>query len=118
MNLDDALKAHADWKVKLRLAIRDQQKLDAATLSSDNACAFGKWLHGEARTQYGKLRSYAVCLEKHAAFHKEAGKVATLINAGQFDKATAALEGGTPYAATSSAVGGAILGLRKETAPA
>ena len=116
MNLDDALKAHGDWKVKLRTAIRDRQQIDAATLARDNACPFGQWLHGGAKTQYGKLKSYANCLDKHAAFHREAGKVAAAINAGRFAEAEKMLDGGTPYAFASSAVGGAILGLRKEAA--
>ncbi|MBL8324834.1 MAG: CZB domain-containing protein [Rubrivivax sp.] len=116
MNLDDAIKAHGEWKLKLRRAIQDRQQLDAASISRDNVCPFGQWLHGAAKTQYGRLRTYSACVEKHAAFHREAGRVAQTINAGEYAVAEKMLDGGTPYAAASSAIGGAILGLRKEVA--
>jgi methyl-accepting chemotaxis protein len=116
MNLDDAIKAHSEWKVRLRTAMHNRQTLDAAAIARDDACALGQWLHGPAKSEYGRLRSYAVCVEKHAAFHREAGRVAATINAGDYGKAETMLAGGTPYAAASSAIGGAVLGLRKEAA--
>lgn len=116
MNLDDAIKAHAEWKLKLRTAMRDRQTLDAAAIARDDVCTFGKWLHGSAKGEYGRLRSYAACVEKHATFHREAARVAATINAGDYVKAESMLAGGTPYAAASSAIGGAVLGLRKEAA--
>ncbi|RQO57316.1 chemotaxis protein [Paucibacter sp. KBW04] len=114
MDLDNAIKVHGEWKLKLRTAISAKEQLDAPSIAADNVCPFGKWLHGPARNQYGHLKSYATCLERHKLFHLEAGKVATAINAGKYQEATAMLDGGTPYASASSAVGGAILGLRKE----
>lgn len=116
MDLNQAGTAHAEWKVKLRMAIAKKEQLDAATIGTDNACALGKWLHGAAKSQYGTLRSYADCVARHAAFHREAGAVARSINARDYAKAEAMLGGGTPYAAASSAVGSAILGLKKEAA--
>ena len=114
MDLDKALQAHGEWKLKLRSAIAKKEQLDAKTIGADNCCPLGKWLHGEARTQYAKLKSYGTCVAKHADFHREAGRVAATINQGKYTEAEAMLAGGTPYAAASSAVGGAILGLKKE----
>ncbi|HUN92877.1 MAG TPA: CZB domain-containing protein [Burkholderiaceae bacterium] len=114
MDLNSAIEAHGQWKVKFRTAIRSKEKLDAATISRDNACALGQWLHGEAKGKYAALKSYGSCVDKHAAFHREAGKVAEAINAGKFDEAEKMLAGATPYASASSAVGGAIVGLQKE----
>lgn len=116
MDLDNAGQAHSEWKVKLRMAIAKQETLDAATISLDHCCALGKWLHGEAKGRYGSLPAYRDCLSKHAAFHREAGAVAQAINQKEFARATAMLEGGTPYASASSAVGSAILGLKKAAA--
>jgi methyl-accepting chemotaxis protein len=113
MDLNTAHQAHSDWKIKLRLAITKKEQLDADTISKDNCCAFGKWLHGEAASAYGRLPGYKDCLGKHAAFHKEAGAVARTINTGQYAKAEAMLGAGTPYAMASKAVGSAILGLKK-----
>jgi len=116
MDLNQAGAAHAEWKVKLRMAIAKQEQLDAATIGTDNACALGKWLHGAAKAQYSGLRTFGDCVAKHAAFHREAGAVARCINARDYAKAETMLGGGTPYAAASSAVGSAILGLKKEAA--
>ncbi len=116
MDLNQASQAHSEWKVKLRLAIAKAEQLDAATIAQDNQCALGKWLHGEAKAQYGKLRSYADCVGKHAAFHREAASVARVINAKDYPKAEAMLAAGTAYASATGAVSSAILGLKKEAA--
>jgi methyl-accepting chemotaxis protein len=114
MDLDKALQAHAEWKLKLRTAIQKKDQLDAMSISSDNACPLGKWLHSEAKAAYSGLASYGACVDKHAAFHREAGKVATAINGAKYAEAEAMLASGTPYGNASNAVGMAVLGLRKE----
>jgi methyl-accepting chemotaxis protein len=116
MDLTQASQAHSEWKVKLRMAITKKEQLDATTISQDNCCALGKWLHGDAKSKYSSLASYRDCVGKHANFHREAASVARTINAKDYAKAEAMLGGGTPYAATSSAVISAILGLKKEAA--
>jgi len=116
MDLDKAGHAHAEWKVKLRVAISKQEKLDAATIAKDNCCPLGQWLHGDAKSRYGSHPAYRDCVPKHAAFHREAGAVALAINAQEYARATGMLEAGTAYAAASSAVGSSILGLKKAAA--
>lgn len=114
MDLDSAIKAHGEWKVKFRAAIQGKQQLDAASVSKDNLCPLGQWLHGEAKAKYSGLKSYARCVHDHAAFHAEAGKVAAAINAARYAEAETMIASSTPYANVSSAVGVAILALRKE----
>lgn len=116
MDLDQAITKHAEWKTKFRTAITKQEALDAATISKDNCCEIGKWLHGEAAAKYSKLPSLKDCISKHAVFHAEAGKVAQAINAKKYKEATAMIDNGTPYAAASSAVAVAIMHLKKEAA--
>ncbi len=113
MDLDNAIGKHAEWKVKLRAAITKKETMDAATIAKDNACELGQWLHGEAKTKYGQTASHAECLAKHAAFHAEAGKVASAINAKRYDDAEAMLALGSGFATASSAVGMAIMQLKK-----
>ena len=55
MDLNEAIQAHSEWKMKLRSAIQSRTQLDAATIARDDCCALGKWLHGESRAQYGRL---------------------------------------------------------------
>jgi methyl-accepting chemotaxis protein len=115
MDLDSAIGKHAEWKMKFRNAISKQEQMDAATIAKDNCCDLGKWLHGEAKTSFSRLASYAECVKKHAAFHVEAGKVATAINAKKYAEAEAMIGGGTIYAQASSAFGVATMQFKKET---
>lgn len=114
MDLNQAIEKHAEWKVKFRNAITKKESMDADTISKDNCCELGKWLHGDAKARYGALHSYAECVSKHAAFHVEAGKIARIINAKQYEQAEQMLNGGNGYAHASSAVGVAINHLKKE----
>jgi hypothetical protein len=114
MDLDQAGQVHNEWKVKLRMAIAKEEPLDAAEISADNRCSLGKWLHGEAKRQFGGLTSYAECLSKHAAFHQEAEKVAQNINAKNFAQAKAMLAANTPYALAANNFIIALGLLRKE----
>ena len=114
MDLVSAIAKHTEWKTKFRGAITKKEQMDVATISKDNCCELGKWLHGEGKTQYGRLASHAECMQKHAAFHVEAGKVASAINAKKYTEAEAMLGGGTSYSQISSDVGVAISRLKKE----
>ncbi len=116
MDLDNAIQAHAEWKVKLRAAIAKKEKMDAAKLGRDDNCSLGQWLHGEGKGAYGRLASYSRCVEEHAKFHRCAGEVARTINAGKLTQAEAMLATGTPYAGASSAVAMAVMALKKEAA--
>jgi aerotaxis receptor len=112
IDLGSAVKAHADWKLKLRNAATQQDSLDAATISRDNCCVLGKWLHGTGRPGYGHLPQFASLIGAHAEFHRQAGNVANTINDGRFDQALAMISGGTPFNEASSSVVVAIRKLR------
>jgi hypothetical protein len=114
MDLGHALTRHAEWKLTFRAAIARRLAVDADAVAADRCCELGRWLHGDANARYARLGTYAACVTRHAAFHVEAGKVARTINARQYAEAEAMLGAGTPYAAASSAVGAAIIGLKKE----
>jgi methyl-accepting chemotaxis protein len=114
IDLDKALEKHSEWKVKLRAAISKHEEMDVITISKDNCCDFGKWLHGNAKSQLGHRASYSECLSKHAAFHVEAGKIAAVINAKKFSEAQAMLGTGSAFVSASTAVGVAIMRLKKD----
>lgn len=114
MNLDNAVQTHAQWKTKLRSAISKHEQLDLVTLSRDDCCELGQWLHGEGKLSFGRLTSHADCIRKHLTFHSEVTKVARAVNAKQFDTAEDMLNAGTPYAKASSALSVSFLQLRKE----
>lgn len=113
MNLDTAVQTHAQWKTKLRTAISKREQMDLITLSRDDCCELGIWLHGEGQAHYGHHRSHGDCIHKHLVFHAEVTKVARAVNAQQFTAAEAMLDAGTPYAKASSALSVSFMQLRK-----
>jgi methyl-accepting chemotaxis protein len=113
MDLDQAIAAHADWKVKLRMAIQNKETLDAAQVSADDRCMLGQWLHGEARAKFAGKAEYADCVAKHATFHAAAGAVARRINAGDYGAASDMLGPGSAYSTASFDVGASINRLKK-----
>ncbi len=98
-----AIAAHSQWKTKLRNAAQAGEQLDVATISRDDCCPLGKWLHGGGRA-WSHKPSFVELVNRHQAFHTEVGRVAKLINAGQSQRAAAMLEGGTPYAQATQGV--------------
>jgi methyl-accepting chemotaxis protein len=89
---------HAEWKLKFQRAISNAEMFDVAIVAADDCCALGGWLSGDAKRLMGDSRSLQDCAAKHAAFHREAGRVAQAINAGKMPEATAMISDGTPYA--------------------
>ena len=114
IDLNNAIRQHIEWKVKLRDAITLHKKLNAEEISRDDACAFGKWLHGNAKTIYRNSPAFIHCMEKHAVFHREAGAVASTINAGKFAQAEAMLGSDSAFNKASSDVAAAVRVLQQE----
>jgi hypothetical protein len=114
MDFNQAIEKHAEWKIKFRQAITGKETMDAESISKDNCCELGKWLHGEAKSKFNELSSYVECLTKHAYFHVEAGKIAKTINARKYTEAEAMIGASSPYTAASSAVRHAIMHLKHE----
>jgi methyl-accepting chemotaxis protein len=117
MDLDTAIAAHAEWKIKLRSAMTTGERLDVASISADNCCELGRWLHGPGSAPLRSNPLHAECIGKHAAFHREAGKVAQAINARQYDQAESMLASGSAYVGASSAVGLCLSRMKRALAP-
>ncbi|GAB1848926.1 CZB domain-containing protein [Achromobacter xylosoxidans] len=113
MNLDESIQKHAEWKLKFRSAINRKEQLDADTIEKDNCCQLGHWLHGEGKLKYGANPEFGVIVQKHKAFHTEAGKIARLINRNQYESAEKELGAGTAYSQASNAVGAAIIAFKR-----
>ena len=115
MDLDIAIQKHAQWKFKFLDALHTREHMDAAAISKDNNCEFGKWLHGDAKAQFGKEGSYAKCVTEHAAFHVEAGKIAVLVNANKPDEAERMMAARSTYDQASKRVAVSIIELKNAT---
>ena len=114
MDLDNAIKKHTEWKMKFRTAIKMKETMDAATIAKNNVCELGAWLAGEAKAKHGSLSGYQECAASHTAFHTEAGKIATAINANKFDEAEKMLGAGSAFALKSMSTASAIMKLKSQ----
>ncbi|HNV59082.1 MAG TPA: CZB domain-containing protein [Rhodoferax sp.] len=113
MDLDSAIGAHAQWKIKLRAGIDRKEQMDALTIGKDNCCELGKWMYGEGRQTLGSKPEFVTLIERHKLFHTEAGKVAQAINTAKYEQAAKMIESGSAFASASTAVGVAIGALKK-----
>ena len=112
MNFDDAIKAHMDWKLRLRACIdkTSKEKLDASIIAQDNQCVLGKWIHGEG-AKFASDPAYEPLKKTHAAFHQCAASIVKHCEAGT---ATDALvDNGSEFVKLSTEVVGKIVAIRK-----
>jgi hypothetical protein len=117
MNAEKAIAAHRKWKERFYIAMQKRENLNIAEILADNCCEFGQWLHGEAKGKIGHLASFKTCVELHAAFHQEAGRIAQDINAGNFLEANKKIvASNSPYANASGALSVVVVAMFKEAA--
>ncbi len=115
IDFNHVLVSHAEHKPRFVLLIEGKGKVDTASDSHrEDGCELGKWLSGYGKTKYGLLNSYHACSKRHASFHEEMKKIATLINAGRYDEATKKLGASTDYAITFTAFINAVKQFRQE----
>ncbi len=103
-NFDQAIEAHRQWKVKLRKAIAERDKLDSDAICRDDQCPLGKWIHGPGGVQWGARPTFVELTTKHAEFHQTAGAVAKQINTGQYAQAERLIGSGSQFARVSTEV--------------
>ncbi|MDO8416783.1 MAG: CZB domain-containing protein [Agitococcus sp.] len=114
MDFKKAIENHCDWKIQFRAAINRKEKMDVATIASDNCCELGRWLENEGHIIYGYLESFKQCTTMHTHFHHEAAKVAQQINAEHFQEAEVMMDIHSEFDKASRAVNIAIIKLRAE----
>ena len=68
-------------------------------------CEVGEWIHKKAGWTYRASRHFSQVKEKHATFHREAGKVVALIKAGKLVEAQREIESGVYSWATHDLTG-------------
>ncbi|MDP3617298.1 MAG: methyl-accepting chemotaxis protein, partial [Rhodoferax sp.] len=111
ITLDNAIQAHANWRMKLRTAALRGEQLDADTVARDDCCELGKWLHGAGQSKYGGKPSFVELTDSHRDFHQEAGKVARTINRGATDEAEQMLESDTDFSHATQRVSSLLMQL-------
>ncbi len=114
MKFDEAIQAHAAWKIKLTTYIRKPDGvLKSAEVRVDNKCALGQWLHGEGK-EHASLDEYRTLISEHARFHRTAGEVIDRANKGLEKNGDRALNFYSEYGVASRSVVKAIKDLQKK----
>ena len=101
-DFDAAIEAHQAWKMKLRRAISSQEKLDIDTISRDDCCALGKWIHGPGGHHHGHAPRFGELKDKHREFHRSVGMIARKISQGRSNDAERLLGSGSAFTALST----------------
>ena len=113
--IDNAIGAHGAWKARLKTAVdTGQLEVPVATISTDNQCAFGKWLYGSTLTSEDKSSTqYAEIKRLHAEFHKAAAQVAQLAMSGGKAEARKMMDQSGAYSAISGKLSMALMNWKK-----
>ncbi len=116
MDLDEAVKAHAAWKMKLQTYLRHPDKsIDAADVGRDDSCPLGKWLHGDGKGQISGLPEYKALVSEHARFHRAVGDAIALADSGRDVQEEHVLGWDSEFAAASRNVVTAIVQIKKKS---
>lgn len=93
--IQNAIRAHGAWKMRLRTAISvGRSDFTPETVACDDKCDFGKWLYGDAIPKTAKQgMAYKVVKRLHGEFHQTAGQVLREAVGGNADKSRQLLEG-------------------------
>ncbi len=114
MNFDEAIQAHAAWKVKLSSYLRKADgSLKAAEARDDRRCALGQWLCGEGKS-FSSMAEYQSLMGEHARFHRVAGDVIDKANSGKELNAELILNFNSEYGIASQNVVKAIMDLKRK----
>lgn len=110
-----AIDAHVKWKERLleHLSGNADQPLDADTVSRDDQCSLGAWIHGEGSVHFSGSTTFEQLREVHARFHATAGTIVRMANNGQREQALALVQEGA-YAAASDDITLALVELFKK----
>ncbi|MDE2427594.1 MAG: CZB domain-containing protein [Burkholderiales bacterium] len=112
MDIESAIGKHAEWKVKFRAAIAKKSRMDVELIGNTHCCEIGNWIDGEGKKDNAHLPEFAQLVKTHEQFHREAVKLAGLINAGRYSDAEHALNT-SAYADVSRQMTGGIMKLKK-----
>jgi methyl-accepting chemotaxis protein len=112
MDFNQAIAAHADWKIKLSSYLRKPDgTLNPADIAPDNKCDLGKWIAGEG-AKFSSLQQFSSLKEQHARFHKAAAEIVRRADTGEKIGDEVALGARSEFGHASAAVVQAIMGMK------
>jgi len=115
MNFDEAVRAHSDWKIRLREYLgKADRSLDPTLVEQDNRCALGKWIQ-EDGVRFSKDPEFQALRTEHARFHRAAADLVR--RADRSEKVSEATELGakSPFAELSQEVVRLIMAMKRKS---
>ncbi len=96
LNFKTAIDAHMKWKVRLEQYIQgnSNEELKVETVSRDDICPLGKWIHSTGSSKFGHVREFQEMKMEHSRFHLCAGDVLACAVAGDAEGAMQKLRSG------------------------
>ncbi|MFO0550154.1 MAG: CZB domain-containing protein [Polyangiaceae bacterium] len=114
MNLDEAIKSHTAWKLRLASFLQKPDgTLKEADVRADNKCALGQWIYGEG-SAHSAMTEFAALKNDHAHFHRTAADVVKRAQSGARVAEEVALGAQSEFAQASSKVVAAISALKRK----
>lgn len=102
MNFDDAIRAHAEWKVRIQKYLKNPDgSINVEDLGKDNLCALGQWIYGEGEN-YNTMEEYEDLREVHKHFHQTAAHILMRRNQGETIESELVLGAESDYAKYST----------------
>ena len=116
MNFSAAIRAHANWRLRLSTCCQTNAKetVDTQTLAKANACDLGKWLYGEGQ-RYASDPRFGELVNIHTAFHRHAAEIAAMAQSGKRKEAETLINSNdSQFAKTSVQVVGILMKFRTQ----
>jgi methyl-accepting chemotaxis protein len=114
MNFSDAIRAHANWRLRLSTYCQGNLKetFSVQVIAKDNACDLGKWLYGEG-SKYASDPKFGELISTHAAFHRSAAEITAMVQSSRQKDAEKLLNSNeSQYAKLSVQVVGMLMKFR------
>lgn len=115
MDYDDAIRAHSNWKTRLRNYIcNPDRSISATEVARDDVCELGCWIRGHGRSHAG-LPAFSKLQSAHAQFHLAAADIISRADAGERVDDAVTFAAASPFGERSMEVVEALLSLRNQS---
>ena len=117
MNIDEVIKSHSDWKIKLQRYLNNPDgSIDVNNLEKDTVCAFGQWVYSINDEKTKSFPHLTTLIEEHKKFHKAAADIVKRKNKGEDVKEEIALSADSDFSQSSMNVVSLLMKLKKHLA--
>lgn len=104
MNIEEAILAHARWRIRLASYMRSpNHSIDITQLRAKDKCDLGRWLYGEGAIHRSKPE-YEALEKAHAQFHQIAANLAQKAELMQIPNIDSALSAGSEFGHASTLI--------------